>query len=84
MTGVMWWWEWYRGDGDEGGVRMKWRGDRDAGDEVVVGAGGGAAAAAAMVEGEGDVGGCRRRRWGPTAATGEGHDGGLKVIRMCG
>ncbi|GKF37969.1 hypothetical protein Tco_0114727, partial [Tanacetum coccineum] len=36
------------------------------------------AAAAATVEGEGDVGGCRRRRWGPTAATGEGHDGGLK------
>ncbi|GKD89155.1 hypothetical protein Tco_1364662, partial [Tanacetum coccineum] len=47
------------------------------GDEV-------SAAAAATVEGEGDVGGCRRRRWGPTAATGEGHDGGLKVIRMCG
>ncbi|GKE21800.1 hypothetical protein Tco_1433312 [Tanacetum coccineum] len=22
MTGVMWWWEWCRGDGDEGGVRM--------------------------------------------------------------
>ncbi|GJV60733.1 hypothetical protein Tco_1466833 [Tanacetum coccineum] len=41
------------------------------GDEV-------SAAAAATVEGEGDVGGCRRRRWGPTAATGEGHDGGLK------
>ncbi|GJS72814.1 hypothetical protein Tco_0705655, partial [Tanacetum coccineum] len=43
------------------------------------------AAAAATVEGEGDVGGCRRRRWGPTAATGEGHDGGLKsdeVIEM--
>ncbi|GJW06788.1 zf-CCHC domain-containing protein [Tanacetum coccineum] len=47
------------------------------GDEV-------SAAAATTVEGEGDVGGCRRRRWGPTAATGEGHDGGLKVIRMCG
>ncbi|GKF44623.1 hypothetical protein Tco_0131175 [Tanacetum coccineum] len=83
MTGVMWWWEWYRGDRDEGGVRMK-HGDRDAGDEVVVGAGGGAAVAAATVEGEGDVGGCQRRRRGPTAATGEGHDGGLKVIRMCG
>ncbi|GKC74338.1 hypothetical protein Tco_1120221, partial [Tanacetum coccineum] len=22
MTGVMWWWEWCRGDGDEGGGRM--------------------------------------------------------------
>ncbi|GJV56736.1 hypothetical protein Tco_1457741, partial [Tanacetum coccineum] len=47
------------------------------GDEV-------SAAAAATVEGEGDVGGCRRRRWGPTAATGEGHDGGLKIGRWGG
>ncbi|GJR22393.1 hypothetical protein Tco_0970920 [Tanacetum coccineum] len=40
MMGVMWWWEWCRGDGDEGGVRMMvvWRGDRDEGDELMVGA----------------------------------------------
>ncbi|GKC11061.1 hypothetical protein Tco_1007843 [Tanacetum coccineum] len=44
---------------------------------VVRRCGGGAAAVATTVEGEGDVGGCQPRRWGPT---GEGHDGDVVLM----